>query len=392
MQNTGGFSGKLTIDGLVLNVAGNFDAEGHARFGTAKLDTLVVARKGKPGLSVKLDIGLPTNSIPVGRITGQITATEFLKSALAAVSTVSADRSCFTGLAGAVVPDDYLTVTGTAPSPAGRTDGSFTVVLPVVDLGSQPARITAAGFTSGDYPQGDGVGTLKVTKAGLVILGGTLADGTTITASGTLSQGLEVALFAQLYNKLGFYSVLLKLDHTQADCDVKTASGTEVLWGRPFIGTSHYYPYGWPEVIKSDFLAAKYAVTTNQSSLRAPDGDGDHDGEFILGANPNGNATLTFEEGKLSEPLVKVVSINTTDAVAKVPDNDPTFSLGITRTTGALSGSFTHTDDTVSVFKGTLFQKGANAGGYGYFLTKQPATIDYTGESGGFSLIAEPQH
>lgn len=393
VQNTGAFSGKLTIDGLVLNVAGNFDADGHARFGTAKLDTLVVARTGKPGLSVKLDIGLPTNSIPVGKITGQISATEFLKSTVAAVSTISADRAYFTGLTAALtVPDNYLTVTGTALSPVGRTDGSFTVVMPAVDLGSQPTRIAAAGFTTMDYPQGDGIGIVKVTKAGLVTLSGSLADGTVITASGTLSQGLEVALFAQLYNKLGFYSALVKLDFNEADSDMKSVSGTEVLWGRPFIGTSQYYPYGWPEVIKSDFLGAKYLVTANQSSLRAPDdGDGDSDGEFILDANASGNATLTLEDGQLTESLEKVLSVTLTDTVAKVPDNDPTFSLSITRTTGALSGSFTHTDDTVPLLKGTIFQKGANAGGYGYFLTKQPTTIDYTGESGGFSLIAQPQ-
>lgn len=393
VQNSGAFSGKLTIDGLTLNIAGIFDDQGRARFGTAKLDTLVVARTGKPSLSVKLDLGLPGGpSLPAeGKITGEVTSTEFLKSTLAAVSTINADRAYFTGLAGAVVPDDYLTVTGTAPTPAGRTDGSFTAVIPAVGVGAQPSRVTSGGLSATDFPQGDGIATIKVTKAGLVTLSGTLADGTALAASGTLSQGLEVSLFAQLYNKLGFYSAQVKLDAAQSDSDMKTASGTEVLWSRPFISTSHYYPYGWPEVLKSDFLGAKYAVTTNKSSLTAPDGvGGDNLGDDLLAANPDGNATLTFEDGALSEALIKTVSVSTTDGVAKVPDNDPTFSLSIVRATGALSGSFLHTDDTTASFKGTLYQKGPNAGGYGYFLTKQPTVIDYTGESGGVSLVGQP--
>jgi hypothetical protein len=44
----------------------------------------------------------------------------------------------------------------------------------------------------------------------------------------------------------------------------------------------------------------------------------------------------------------------------------------------------------VPAFKGMIYQKGPNAGAYGFFLTKQPVPIDYTGVSGGVSLIGEP--
>lgn len=41
-------------------------------------------------------------------------------------------------------------------------------------------------------------------------------------------------------------------------------------------------------------------------------------------------------------------------------------------------------------FKGILYPRGSRAGGYGYFLSKQPKPIDYTGESGNVLLIGEP--
>ncbi len=175
--------------------------------------------------------------------------------------------------------------------------------------------------------------------------------------------------------------------------DMKVASTTQALWGRPFMGTSHHYPYGWPEVLLSDFKGAKFIVTSGESVLKAPDGaDAGAVGDTLKDASVNGNAMLIFTDGQLSEPLKKVANIPATDGVSgKVPDNDSTFSLTVTRATGALSGTLVHTDDTSVTFKGTIYQKGADAGGYGYFLTKQPTVIDYTGESGGFTLIGQPK-
>ncbi|OAI56762.1 hypothetical protein AYO49_00605, partial [Verrucomicrobiaceae bacterium SCGC AG-212-N21] len=225
VTTTGAFSGKLTIDGFVLNVAGTFDHEGKARFGTARSFTQFVARTNKPSLTVKFDIGGPPGSVaPAGQIIGEVSATEFKRSVLTSVSTVSADRAHYTGLAGGMVPDEYLTVAG-----AARNDGMFTVVLPQVPLGSQPNRI-ADVFTEDDYPKGTGVGTIKVSKAGVVTLTATLADGTPVVASGKLSQDLRVPLFAQLYSLKGFLSTELQLDNSQPDSDVGPAAGSEVLW------------------------------------------------------------------------------------------------------------------------------------------------------------------
>jgi hypothetical protein len=183
-----------------------------------------------------------------------------------------------------------------------------------------------------------------------------------------------------LYNKLGFLSGVVELDKNEADSDL---AGADLQWLRPFQGTSHYYPFGWPDPIKVDLLGAKYTVTAGQSVLRAPGGG------VLPAADADGNAGLDFSEGQLSEMLGKMVSVGVTNAVAKVPGNDPTFTLTIARTTGAFSGTFDHTDDTKPAFSGIIYQKGTNAGGYGYFLTKQPVPINYTGESGSVRLIGQ---
>jgi uncharacterized delta-60 repeat protein len=383
VTNTGAFSGKLTLDGFVLNVAGIFDHQGRARFGTARAFTQTVARLNKPSYTVKFDIGgVPGSAAPVGKITGEVSATEFKKSVLAAVSTLSADRAPYTGLAGGVVPDAYLTVTGTAASPAGRTDGVFTVALPSVPLGSQPLRISSA-LKEGDYPKGSGVGTLKVTKGGAVTLTATLADGTAMTVSGKLSEDLRVALFAQLYNLKGFLSTELKLD-TQADNDVKPAAGSVVHWSRPFSGTSHYYPLGWAQTIELELLGGKYAVTGGQSVMRAAGG------VFLQAADEDGNVTLSLSDGLIEAPgLVKSANLSPGDVVTKVPDNDPTFTMKVNRATGMITGMFDHTDDTKPSYTAVILQKGPSAGAQGFFLTKQPTPIDFTGESGVLRLIGQ---
>ncbi|OAI56996.1 hypothetical protein AYO49_00310 [Verrucomicrobiaceae bacterium SCGC AG-212-N21] len=385
VTGTGAFSGKITIDELVLNVAGTFDHQGRARFGTARAFTQVVARVNKPSLIVRFDVGGPPGSVaPEGMITGEVTATNFKNTAVTAASTVRADRAHYTGTTGpATVPDAYLTVSGTAASPAGRTDGVFTVILPSVPLAWQPARIVGV-LEESDYPKGAGVGTLRVTKAGAVTLTTTLADGTAMTSTGKLSQDLRVALFAPLYGLKGFFSAELQLDTSSADSDVRKAGSGEVLWSRPFSHTAQHYPYGWAETIELDLLGAKYVATAGRSMMRAPNG------AFLQTPDEDGNVTLTFSEGLLSEEVVKSANLSNSDVVAKVPVNDPTFTMAVNRTTGAITGTFSHTDDTKPAYNAIIFQKGPNAGAHGYFLTKQPALIDYTGKSGKVEVIGQP--
>jgi len=515
----GSFSAKLLIDGASFAFAGAFDADGVARFGTSRGLKQVVARTGKPSLTVALQANDANGEATAGghEIVGTVTATEFKRSTVASVSNILADKAHYGSqvvpggltsgsaivslvstedrsvgelVSGSGIPANtsviavgasQVTLSANATATraaasltftryvdaaylnAASADGVYTVVLPakaphyevdvtiddaantvnggtdnvfendavVVFSNAPPAPLVAGqeyfvinkngvtfqvsaskgggvvditasgscvavldpdgrqaeGFTAQDYPQGDGFGTVKITKTGAVSFTGTLADGTTMTASSALSSSSTAPIFAQLYSLKGFASVRVKLRDalplTNDDPDILPAPGTELLWSRPFL-LDQYYPYGWPEVIGVGLEGARYDATGIVLRLggNAP----------LKAADPiEGNAVLKFTNGQLSEDVAKAVSISAGNAVTKAPDpTDATFSLNITPTTGAISGTFVHTDDTVPAFQGIIFQKGPNSGAYGFFKTKAPGVIDYTGESGGVSLIGKP--
>ena len=380
LQSTGAFSASLTMDGLVLNFAGLIDQNGNARFGTARTLTMPVARTGKPSLVVAFKVdGAPVVG-NFGTISGTVTAVDY-RGEPTAVSIITADRAFYNGTT-QLVPPQYL-----GPNNA---NGIFNVVFPARPVGDQPA-----GFQENWYPQGDGIGTLTITKAGVVTLSNcTLADGTVATASTTLSESLRTYLFLPLYSKKGYLSTRILLDNGNPQSDlaaeeVRMPSGN-ARWLRPAQNT-HHYPAGWPEIIKVGLLGAKYNVVTGLSSLKSADGaDAGDTGDNLQAPDADGNAALQLSDGQLEATLLKAANVSTADVVTKVPGNDPTFTLGITRATGLFTGTFRHTNETVPTFKGILYQKGTNAGGYGFFLTVPPAPITYTGESGGVSLIGKP--
>lgn len=85
------------------------------------------------------------------------------------------------------------------------------------------------------------------------------------------------------------------------------------------------------------------------------------------------------------------VNISTGNVASRPTSNtDANFTLLITSSNGLVSGTFTHTNGAKHSYQGVITQKGTLRGAYGYFLTNKPAVIDYTGESGGVSLIAKP--
>ncbi len=173
----------------------------------------------------------------------------------------------------------------------------------------------------------------------------------------------------------------MTLDSSLADRDM---SVTEVLWFRPQ-QTTQYYSYGWPNGISVDFQAAKYTVTASQSSLKSAYG------AAISATDVDGNAGLEFAGGLLTSNVTKSVNISPADAVAKIVSTpaDLSFGLTLTRATGAFAGTFTHTNLIKVPFQGVIYQKGANAGGYGFFLSNLPKVLTFNGESGSATLMAK---
>jgi hypothetical protein len=210
-----------------------------------------------------------------------------------------------------------------------------------------------------------------------------------VSASSTLSSANTIPLFGHLYlpKGLGFLSTLVKLKDlplNNTDPDVLPAANSEVLWLRPFM-LDQYYPTGWPGLLKVDLIGAKYDAAIAGGVLRRANNTPVAAADLI-----EGNATLVFSDGQLSEDVVKTVTISTINVVTRVPDPlDTTFSLFITPATGMIGGSFIHTDDNPTAFQGIIYQKGPDAGAYGFFRTKAPLIIDYAGESGGVSLFGK---
>lgn len=353
---TGAFSGTLTMDRLVLNFAGVFDANGNARFGTSRTQTLSVARAGKTSLTVALHIDpTPVTASMIGTVT-QYGDDPF--TALA-VSEISADRASYNS--SLLVPLDFL-----GP---GNANGIYTLIF-----ASLPPDFQFTEITKEEYPQGHGYARLTLTKTGSVTIAGSLADGTALTTSTTLSIANKCRLFARLYTNQGIVAATLSFA-ISPDSDV---SAPEMRWFRPVLDAQHF-PGGWPLGIRTNLVGAKYAVTPDVSvipGLPAPDGDG--------------NADLTFSDGKL-DPLFppKNVTIDGDDVVTRI--SDPTsFSLTITRSTARISGTFTHDPDgTKPAFQGMVYQKGLFPGAYGYFLTTTPTVKDYTGQGGAVKLAPQ---
>jgi hypothetical protein len=354
VTTTGGFSGKLRIDGLTLNMSGTFDHLGAARFGTARAQTLSVARANKPTLNVTLSI-----DINAKRITGILLQSD--QGTTVAVSHLNADRTSFTA-ANPVPTVPFLATNG--------ANGIYTMAL-------EPGNgVTPLGGTlaANQYPKGFGYGTVTLTKTGGVKVAGMLADKTTITMSTTMSQSGTWRLFVQPYPKSkGLVAGNVAFNHADAATDLQAL---DTLWVCPPMDREHY-PLGWTDGIHTDLVGSKYTVTTGTSvlPLAQPTGTG------------NGNANLSFVDGLLPLAIQKQVDLGGTDAVTEVPV-EATYNLIINRKTGVFSGTFTHNDGTKPTFNGVILQKNGT-GGRGFFLTTQPKPKSYLGQSGGASLIPQ---
>jgi hypothetical protein len=332
VATTGGFTGTFKIDRLTLPLAGRFDNSGHAVFGTSLASTVTVARAGKSSLilsAVTLDLA------PNGthQITGSLGAQG--RDAALPWSTFAADRAAFSTLH--PVPTSYT-----------ANKGYYTVVI--------PAKAQDNGLIAANYPQGDGIGAISVTPAGLVTFTGKLADNTAVTASAPLSAALTSPLFAQIYlSKAGSFGGLIALDDTQPSHDL---IGTGFLWFKPYM-SGQYYPYGWPEGVSTSPVGAKYRAVPGTAVLP---------GLSVVERTIH-NALLTFRLGGLTSEVKKPLHISPLNAVTRfgIPA-DASYSMTLTAATGKFAGTFTHTDGSKPAYSGVILQKGTLSGGYGYFL------------------------
>lgn len=350
VSKTGSFTAKLLIGGTTISVKGVFANNGEARFSPSNATTLAVASKGKTPVqfgNLELVIDQPS-----AKITGT----------LGTASTVDADRAAFDGKT-SLVDAAFL-----------ANKGKFTTVLPSE---AQPVLTTAL------FPQGDGVGTITVSKTGKVSLVGKLADGSAIKAAATISKDYTFPLFAALYKNKGSLAgnvtmSLADIANANADSDL---SADDMLWLRPADAKQKHYPAGWPDGVQVDLLAASFRAAQKGDATSAFPG---------LGADDlvNGNADVQFADGKLSSMIDVSVNIAVNNKVTNAPATDKSFKVSFSPTNGTVGGTFTHSDGSKPKFIAIIYQKGANPGAYGYFLSTVPKNAP-SGEGGGVSIFAK---
>jgi hypothetical protein len=343
VTSVGTFTGTMRIDGLTIKtITGAFDNTGVAKFGTARTLALLVPRPTKPSYELALTLDLA----PAGtqRITGTLKQ-KVRTTTILSNSIVTLDRAAGT------VPVSYLV-----------NKGFYTLAL-------QPQSAHPILLAS-EYPQGYGVGSVTVAANGTIKYAGTLADGTPFSGATTLSKNRAAGIHAPLYKGAGSFGGMITFDDTLADTDV---AGADMFWFRPWQNV-HHYPFGWPEGINVDLVGAKFAIPVGASVL--PD---------LTAATPN--ATLSFMDGLLPSDLDNDVQVAINNAVTSVPPGDTTFKATITAAKGTFAGDFTHDNGSRPKFSGIILQKGANKGGYGFFLTVTPKPITGLGQVGAVTLL-----
>jgi hypothetical protein len=363
MLSTGAFSGSLKIDGLTLPFAGIFDWQGNARFGTRLDVSLHVPRPDKRSLTLTLNVSPPQGLPPYPVISGFLR--QFHEGSVQASSNVVAGPAVHSA-ANPLPTSPFLTSTGGT--------ATYTTFFRPVSGGPAVDEPTADRV-----PQGLGWGTFTLSRTGAVRLVGRLPDNTPFTYSTNVYSGGSWYMFVQLYP--GLQGCILGLMGWPSIQDPTTdyKDTGDGQWICPLLDREHY-PLGWPGGIKLEMRAAKYTVTGGASVVPITENPG----------TPGGNATLHITQGLLVDPLAKNVDISNTDVVTKIPSLDGDYSLSITRSTGMISGSFLHSDDTRPTFNGIIYQKvGGLAGAHGFFMTTTPKIKTYTGQVG--NVYLDPQ-
>jgi uncharacterized repeat protein (TIGR01451 family) len=333
---TGSFTGMLRIAGASLPFRGRLDTNGTARFGAELATSLLLPRGPSAGYVVAFAADLSPSGTK--KIIG--TLRRQTRGGSEPLSTVEAYRHA-----------------GTA------TEAFYTWAM--------PAQLQTTELTSAQYPQGDGVGLMRLNKLGVANLVGVLADGTTFTTSAAAGADLTLPIYAALERGAGSLNGWLTVDHTRPDTDV---SSTALHWFKPVIAGAHNYPFGWPEGVTLPFIGARFEVPVGESVL--PD----------LSAVTGANALLSFTQGALAGALQKELIVSPKNLVTKIPASDPSYTMRLTAATGQFSGNFAHTDGTGAGYTGVILQKGTNRRGFGHFITGAPKVFTGAGESGAVTL------
>lgn len=340
---SGKFTGLLRIAGARMSFVGQVDETGHARFGVAQAESLLLVQSPHFGGLLSWSVDLNPESAP--KVTG--TLRRLTREGAEPLAVLQAVRHAFDGKS-----------PGTSALAA-----YYTWHLP-------PAPQTN-GLQLAQFPQGHSVGSLKVSKNGSASLAGTLADGSKITAGAALGADMEWPLFVSLEKGTGSLNGWLKVDHTQPDTDV---SAQVVHWFKPARPTAAHYPFGWPEGLTLSLAGARFRTPAGESILP--------DLSDVIGSN----AWLEFTDGGLTKPVPKELNISIRNQVRLVPATGADYTLNLSAETGVFSGKWTQAAGAQPSYTGVILQKGMNRRGYGHFLSVVTSAASTSGQGGAVTL------
>jgi hypothetical protein len=269
--------------------------------------TNTISRHDGPALTLDFHIG----GTQADQISGHLTDGTW-------TSTLSGDRAVF----GKANPAPFA--------------GNYTLVVPGYDdISSLPA--------------GDGFGTLKVSSAGKVQFVGTLADGTKVSQSASVSRSGYWPMYIPLYSGNGsLMSWLAFASKTNSDL-----SGT-LSWIKPAGAKSKYYVGGF--ACDCDAFGSTYLRTDPILNLPA--------------------ASLAFYGGSLTSGITNSITIAPRN---KVGTPGKQLKLSFSASTGTFKGTFLDPASGKPLpFSGTVFQKLNTAYGALFGIGDQTSEVSLT--------------
>jgi hypothetical protein len=307
----GAFSARLLLDGGSYPFGGTFDLSLRA--------TAIVPRAGKPSLTVLLQ--LDDNQI-FGRLGANTTNAWF--------SELHSDRALFNAKS----------------DPATDYTGKYTLVIP-------PGCLAPT-----NEPCGYGCFTLANTSAGVVALGGSLADKTAFSQSVPVGTNGTVPLYMSLYSKTGSFQGWLTLTNFTNHL-AQTILGANLAWIKPAAPHVGGFTNTNISVLGSLYLPSDGLDLTNRTLIISNGGSG----EVLTYSN------LTLVNNKLDNQAAAGNPPNLLQG-AVIP------ATGVFTVTFRPNGAKGNT-----VAKGVILQDGSPTNAAGWFLDN--------GDYGSFLLLQQ---
>ena len=324
--SSGFFTLNLTASGAftgkIMTSAATYSLPTTAKFGLGgQVEFVIPAKQNNLIFNLQLDINDPNSQ----QITGKVSAGNW-------VAELTADRLVFNATANKAV----------------NYEGRYTMAL-------------AGGDDAAASPAGYGCATLSISSAGLIAVSGNLADGTAISQSVSVSKDGHWPFYASYAAPPAGDGGSVFGWITFSNEPASVLGGT-LHWFRPAGKTPALYQTGFSNT--ASVIGSSY--NPNDKPLLV-----------------DTNRQVTLDGGNLPSPVTNQITLQANDTIAipHAAENTNKLTLTITKTTGAIGGSFVNpanSKDTIKV-NGVLLQNQNTAAGYflgtnqsGAFLLENP--------------------